>query len=251
MTALIGVLCSDGAVVSTDSASSFATGQTFTIKQKVQKVFVIENCAIVAGSGQVGMGQRFNDVASKVFTNNRCRTKVPLDVARELATEGCKDFANTGAQANSFGALLAFGASKDIHLCEFAQPDFQPELKTATTWFVSMGSGQPITDPFLGLMKKAFFAHKQPTLAEGIFIVTWALYNVFELCVGHIEGPAQIATLGKRDDGNFTAKLLSDEDIAQHEENARGAERHLAKYKETLQGGKVATEEIPAPPERS
>jgi proteasome subunit B (beta)-like protein len=172
MTALVGVLCSDGVVIGTDSAASFAAGQTFTIKQKVQKAFVInDGNVIVAGTGQVGMGQRFNDVVQKVFTNGRCKNKRPLDIARELSTEARKDFSTTMAHENQFGALVGFCSLKAPQLCEFAQRDFQPELKDPKMWFVSMGSGQPITDPFLGLIKKAFFQESQPTLPEGIFTV--------------------------------------------------------------------------------
>jgi hypothetical protein len=62
-----------------------------------------------------------------------------------------------------------------------------------------------------------------------------------------VAGPAQIGVLTAKDDGNFTARLLSDEEIGQHEENARRAERHLAEYKSKLQPSEPA-EEIPEPP---
>lgn len=249
MTALVGVLCSDGVVIGTDSAASFAAGQTFTIKQKVQKAFVInDGNVIVAGTGQVGMGQRFNDVVQKVFTNGRCKNKRPLDIARELSTEARKDFSATMAHENQFGALVGFCSLKAPQLCEFAQRDFQPELKDPKMWFVSMGSGQPITDPFLGLIKKAFFQESQPTLPEGIFTVNWALQNVIELCVGHIDGPAQIAVLAPKDSsGNFSVRILTDEEIAEHNDSARGAERHLGQYKQQLGTG-GASSAIPEPP---
>jgi hypothetical protein len=58
-------------------------------------------------------------------------------------------------------AIIAFSASNGFNLCEFATKDFQPELKTDQMWFVSMGSGQPILDPFLGLIRKAFFTESR------------------------------------------------------------------------------------------
>jgi 20S proteasome alpha/beta subunit len=249
MTALVGVLCSDGVVIGTDSASSFVAGQIFTIKQKVQKAFVFnDGNVIVAGSGQVGMGQRFNDVVQKVFTNNKCKNKRPLDIARELATEARNDFAGTKAHENQFGALVGFASLKKPQLCEFAQRDFQPELKNPKMWFVSMGIGQPITDPFLGLIKKAFFQETQPTLAEGIFTVNWALANVIDLCVGHIDGPAQIAVLFPKDmSGNFGVRILTDDEIAEHNDSARAAERHLGLYKQQL-GTTATSPSIPEPP---
>jgi 20S proteasome alpha/beta subunit len=251
MTALVGVLCSDGVVIGTDSAASFAAGQTFTIKQKVQKAFVIsDGNVIVAGTGQVGMGQRFNEVVQKTFTNGKCKTKRPLDVARELSAEARKDFHSTMAHENQFGALVGFASLKTPQLCEFATRDFQPELKDSKMWFVSMGSGQPITDPFLGLIKKAFFRDAQPTLAEGIFTVNWALQNVIDLCVGHIDGPAQIAVLHPKDSaGNFAVRILTDDEVAEHNDNAKGAEKHLGLYRQQL-GTTGPSPAIPEVPEK-
>jgi hypothetical protein len=39
---------------------------------------------------------------------------------------------------------LGFVLGDKPHLCEFAVTDFQPEFKTETMWYGSMGSGQPI-----------------------------------------------------------------------------------------------------------
>lgn len=57
-----------------------------------------------------------------------------------------------------FGALLAFPCNHIPHLCEFEVGTLQPELKTNKLWYVSMGSGQTIADPFLALMREVFGA---------------------------------------------------------------------------------------------
>ncbi|HEU5246197.1 MAG TPA: hypothetical protein VFU09_03825, partial [Candidatus Udaeobacter sp.] len=129
----------------------------YTIKQPTKKVWIIENGTVVATSGQVGLGQRFTDIVTRLVTNGRCKGKNPLDVGREIAAEGRKDFSNTMVQLGQCGALVGIQAKNGFCLFEFAQHDLQPELKTPQNWFVSMGSGQQILDPFLGLIRKAFF----------------------------------------------------------------------------------------------
>lgn len=248
MTALVGLLCSDGIVIGSDSAASFAHGQLYTIKQPTKKVWVIENCALVAGTGQVGMGQRFNDVVGKIVTNNKCKAKKPLDVSREIVTAATNDFIATKANNGEFGALVGFTASDGLNLFEFATRDLQPERKTHQNWFVSMGSGQPTLDPFLGLVRKAFFSECRPNLAEGIFTAVWALQNVIDLCTGQIDGPVQIGTLAPNVGGSgFSARILDDAEVSEHLEYAKGAEQHLGRYKDTLSQPKV----IPVPPSSS
>ena len=109
------------------------------------------------------------------------------------------DFASTKAKEGQFGALVAFSSQNEFHLCEFAIDDFQPELKTGDRWFVSMGSGQPIADPFLGLIRRVFFKDSQPRLNEGIFAVLWTLEHAIDLNTGGIDGPAQIGILTNTD----------------------------------------------------
>jgi hypothetical protein len=107
-----------------------------------------------------------------------------------------------------------------------------------------MGSGQPITDPFLGLMRRVFWPNSVPLLNEGIFAATWALKHVIELNPGGINGPPQIATLDLK---TKKAKLLSDPELEEHMNNAKGAEVYLREYKAILQGkASHSVPEIPA-----
>ena len=47
-----------------------------------------------------------------------------------------------------------------------------------------MGSGQPITDPFLALMRSIFWGDGLPTVQDGTFAVTWALEHAIEVNPG-------------------------------------------------------------------
>lgn len=65
MTAIVGILCKDGIVIGTDSSATFSASTTSTIEQPVKKISIIENRVIVAGSGQIGLDQRFCDVVKQ------------------------------------------------------------------------------------------------------------------------------------------------------------------------------------------
>src|SRR5437868_5346019 len=207
MTALIGIYCQDGVVIGSDSSASFAhTPNVRTIEQKVKKVEVIADQVIIAATGAVGLGQRFSEIVREYWINKKGQSKNHIEIAKDLCRAGCEDFASTGVQKGLYGALVAFPSSKSKRpqICEFPITDFQPEFKNEKMWFVSLGSGQPITDPFLGLMRRVFWGDTPPHLNDAIFAVTWSLKHVIELNPGGINGPQQIAVL----DMNNKARLL-------------------------------------------
>lgn len=243
MTAIVGIFCSDGVVIGSDSSASFSHTANFrTIEQKVKKVEIIADQVIIAGTGMVGLGQRFTEIVREYWSAKKGANKTPIEVAKDLCALGIKDFVSTNVDKGNFGALMAFPSSKSKHpqLCEFPITDFQPEFKNENMWFVSMGCGQPITDPFLGLMRRVFWGDSPPTLNEGIFAVTWTLKHVIELNPGGINGPQQIAVL----DADNHARLLKDDELQEHINNAEGAEIYLKAYKDILQGN--ATAEVPS-----
>ena len=192
MTILVGLLCEDGVVIGSDSSATFvSSGQQKTIEQPTKKVEVINGRAIIAGSGGVGLCQRFHAIVTQYWNDGRNKRKTPIEVGKELCTDSINDFKSTFVQKLDFGALLAFSSKGDFHLLEFEHGTFQPELKTKNLWYVSMGSGQPMCDPFLGLMRKVFWKNSPPRLNEGVFAVTWALQHAIDLNPGGIKGPLQ------------------------------------------------------------
>jgi 20S proteasome alpha/beta subunit len=174
MTAIVGVLCRDGVVIGTDSSATFASalGQP-TIEQPTEKLQIVTGTVIIAGTGQVGLGQRFGHIvekayADKVFVGGQHHT----DVGKELCKRAIADFSSTSAN-KEYGALVGFPLGDKPYLCEFPSSDFQPEFKTEGIWYCSMGSGQPITDPFLAFMREVFWGRSLPTVQDATFAVTW------------------------------------------------------------------------------
>jgi 20S proteasome alpha/beta subunit len=65
MTAIVGILCEEGVVLGTDSSATFGAGGIRTIEQPYDKLHVIGGSVAVAGSGPVGMGQRFEAIVKE------------------------------------------------------------------------------------------------------------------------------------------------------------------------------------------
>jgi 20S proteasome alpha/beta subunit len=243
MTILVGVRCKDGIAVGTDSAATFAAGQLRTIEQPVKKIEIIADRVIVAGTGEIGLGQRFCQVVHKAH-DDKVFLKGPIDVGRQLAANAVNDFASTKATMGTYGALVAFPCGNALELCEFAASNFQPELKR-DIWYVSMGSGQPIADPCLGFIRQAFWSDGPPSIEDGVFAVVWTLVQAIKLNPGGINGPMQIAKLATRD-GKPSARLLGADEIEEHEDNVNGAIEHLRQYGKKVQGTEAA--ELPKAP---
>ncbi|MFL6603182.1 MAG: hypothetical protein ACJ8R9_17890 [Steroidobacteraceae bacterium] len=233
MTILVGIRCKDGIVIGADSAATFSAGQLRTIEQPVQKIAIIADRVIVAGTGEIGLGQRFGDVVNTAHSN-KVFTKPPIDVGRALATAAINDFAATKAQQATYGALVGWPAGTNFELCEFATTNFQPELKR-DIWYVSMGSGQPIADPCLGFIRQTFWADGMPSVEDGVFAVVWTLAQAIKLNPGGINAPMQVAMLTTVS-GKAHAHLLESGEIAEHEANVDGAIAHLRQYRQKIQG---------------
>jgi len=251
LTSIVGILCSDGVVIGTDSSATMSSLDFRTIEQPTKKIEIIGGVSIVAGTGQIGLGQRFCNIVDKVHREQVfVKNKNPIEIVTQLTKRTLDDFISTHVTAGSYGAMIAFTNGDDFHLCEFDPKTFQPELKKREKKliFCSMGSGQPITDPFLGLMKKIFWGNDEiPTVAEAKFIVAWTWQHAIDLNPGGINGPIEMAAIRKKDTGRYSAVMISDDEIEEHMNNIHEAEDYLAHYKSILQG-KNAGKNIPEIP---
>jgi 20S proteasome alpha/beta subunit len=243
MTVLVGVKCKGGVVIGADSATTFASGQFRTIEQTGKKIHVIADKILVAGTGELGLGQRFCAQVKAAHDGSHFKGQ-RTDVGRTLCAMGVNDFAQTKAPMGAYGALVAFPLNNAFELCEFQVSNFQPEFKTDDIWYVSMGSGQPIADPCLGFIRQAFWNDGMPSVEDGVFAVVWTLAQAIKLNPGGINAPMQVGVLTNNHNGKAHAHLLNDDEIAQHTANVDGAIQHLCKYRTTLNAA-----DAPKPPE--
>ena len=172
MTVIVGILCSDGVAIGSDSA--MAAGRVhpgYTIERQegdVLKIEIIERNVITAGTGAMGLAQRFNDrveatikelrepflqaqnfipalgfIGSKVqqiFTGKAAPSTVlydvitPVEIGRVISESVIEDFKRTQSthQISSgwgFGALFAFEHGDKPYLIDFDPTQFHAELK--------------------------------------------------------------------------------------------------------------------------
>lgn len=257
MTVLVGIRCQDGVVIGSDSAATFGAGPGIsTMEQPTRKIDIIGDSMILAGTGQGGLGQRFcaqltalHNIPAANGASYKGRPAV--EVGKLMAQAAINDFQFTGVRTGQYGALVAFRTGRELHLCEFAVADMQPELKTPDLWYASMGSGQVIADPFLALMRKVFWKNGMPALADGIFATVWTLQHTIDINPGGVGGPMRIATLTWKDNQvgvTPIARFLSDDEIEQHKESVASAENHLANFRNVIGGEVGDAPELPVPP---
>ncbi|HUT90340.1 MAG TPA: hypothetical protein VMY37_12640 [Thermoguttaceae bacterium] len=232
MNLVVGVLCGDGIVVGAAASGAARAGARDAAEAPPANTFVLRDDLILAGSGRVGLGQRFADVVGAIRSDSRFQEWTALGITKTICAEVVDDFASTRCDRGQFGALLAFAACDGFQLCEFSAGDLQPELKTPDRWFASMGAGKPIADPFLAFLQRAFFASSPPGLAEGVFAATWALDYTVGLGSGAGARSEQIAVLAEEGpDLPLTARLLTKIEIADCLAEVRAAEKHLASFR--------------------
>ncbi|MBH1430371.1 hypothetical protein I5U42_03525 [Stenotrophomonas maltophilia] len=247
MTALVGIYCKDGIVIGADSAATSATaGGQRTIEQPVMKIDIVDDRIIIAGTGQIGMGQRFCNQVRALWANKKIPCHDEFAFSKALTVAAVSDFAETKCNTGQYGALVAFPCKTGRHLVEYAVADFQPELKNKNLWYVSMGSGQSIIDPFLGLFREVFWGDDPPTVQDAIFATTWMLDHAVKVNPGGVNAPIRIAVL-EQVKGDWKARLLSNEELHEHEAGVIAAKDALRNFRERLVKDEGAVEIPPAP----
>jgi hypothetical protein len=251
VTAIVGIRCKDGVVIGADSSATFCDGggNRFIEQSTRKKIEIIAENVIVAGTGSVGHMQRFTAVTQKLWTEKAFSGKSDLEIGKLLSSGGIADFNQTHAMNRlDFAAMVAYPANDHPALCELpgAQVLFQPEIKKVDDlWFASCGSGQPITDPFLALLRKVYWQNEAPPLQGGIFMALWALQHACEVNPGGIKEPITIAVLA-REKGKLRARMLDDAELAEHQNMVAEATKHMAAFRDILEG-KGKPSEVPMP----
>lgn len=261
MTAIVGIRCQDGIVIGSDSSTTFSSGPNMpTIEQSADKIEIVGNEIIVAGTGAVGLGQRFLDIVKDGWTVglSLVEGKPPrplkgldksMGVAKLLSSAMIEDMASTFTPKGQFGALVAFPHKRSFQLYEFSLQDFQPEAKEKF-WYVSMGCTQHITDSFLALMKDLFWNDRIPNLNEGMLGAVWTLKHAIEVNTGGVNGPIRLAVLKRTSDGHPVAEKLSDADLHEHLEFIQQMKTRIgALMPDILNAAGTDVPEVPKPEE--
>ncbi len=251
MTLIVGILCEDCVVIGSDSALTFGTNEHHaTIAQPLrEKISVIRDNIIIAGTGEVGLGQRFNYVVEqKTSAKSNFSSLNAIQAGETLARGAIDNFKNTFSSPGRYGALVALSCRNAPTLIEFSLDTFQPEIKDKDCWYVSMGSGQSVADPLLGFMRRVFWGDAPPNRQEGVFAAAMVLTLGCEMAPMGVAGPIQIAVLGKNEQNKWRVQRLGQDKLDGHLENVESAIKHLERYREVLfDKDRTAPEEPPVP----
>lgn len=249
MTLLVGVLCADGVVLGADSGATFgALGQSH-VMVPMSKVEVVQDSALIAVSGPVGLGQRLTGefdrmlrslrgAPYKVMTDLRAVFWAQMKPEYEAAAIARGSIGNVANNSVLSTTLLAMNIGGSAHLFSFDQQG-APEEVTAKMPVVSAGSGQHNADVFLAFLRGVYWDDgRAPSLDEGVFTALWAIEQCIEISPGSLQGPARIFTLVP--EGRPSARQVPEAELQEHRQA-------IAEAKLLLKRSRQETE-APAPP---
>ncbi len=247
MTLIVGILCTDGVVVASDSAATFSIPGMPTIgQQEITKLHRLTDSVLFSSTGAVGMAQLVANEIRNSWRNNEFRNHQQPEQAMHFIGTKIAQLVGPYLQTANLSRPLVGDCSMSLCKSLVAMPvnhmpclfnfDFNgaPELATNELPFIALGSGQPIADPFLALLKRLLWAATSPNLAEGRLAAVWTIDHVRLTNPGGVGGKIQLATLAaegraRAADRQPTVTLLSEEDIQEHLEQIRAAEDALTR----------------------
>ncbi|HKS21543.1 MAG TPA: hypothetical protein VJZ76_02005 [Thermoanaerobaculia bacterium] len=243
MTLLIGIKCTDGIVVAADGATTFGSSLgNRTIRQPSRKLSIVNNRMVVAVTGPVGLQQRFVGELGALDLGSGAK---PHHVMEKLAGAIRKplrdEYAMADAARPSLGpqavqgvltaTLVALVIEGKPSLIQFDHQG-SPECATEHLRFISLGSGQPLADPFLAFLRRIFWKDKPPNVQAGILAATWALEHAIQTNPGGVDHPIQVMTLTAAK-GGCEIREIEDDELQEDRQFIEAAERKIA---ETVEG---------------
>lgn len=246
MTVVVAFLCSNGAVIASDSLITTTLDDDIVGEHTIKKTCALPGCRIMGWAGPLDLGLRFQAVA----TNHTCGTpETPLDHAISISRAAIGNFQLTGLKfPTELTTVVAFEHGDEGQCCVFGN-EMQPLLLNQDFFCIALGSGKIAADPFLRFLIDTFCRGKRPTVRDGRFLATWAVSYTIASSPG-VGDPIRIATL-ERQDGTFVAKELTDNEIQEHKQAIEEASKSLRAWHDGLQAPfteRKTPPDLPIPP---
>lgn len=250
MTLLVGIRCSDEAVVlAADGSATFGSIAGQTVKQQTRKIAIVAPTAAIATSGPVGLGQRLAGELADAALLAAVSTMEPWQAMTLLRKKffdhiGVELHVATQAKAlgqAAFGSalshtLVAVMVKESPRLFQFDQQG-APEEATASLPWVTCGSGQGSADAFLSFLRRVFWPNREPTLQEALFTALWTIVQGIEAAPAGIGGDPQVVVLRRGAD----AEELGQSALQEHRQSISAAEQALADFRNSLGGANGPT----------
>ncbi len=256
MTLIVGILCTDGVVLASDSAATFGSDGRQTIgQQAVEKVRILRNQVLYASTGAVGMAQVIANAVGAMWDENpfsrMSTTEDAMDAIGRKIAERVGPYLQTAQMTRAIGCDVSATLCKSVVALVFKKRpclfnfDYggAPEQASVDLPFVALGSGQAIADPFLAFLKRTVWRGKQPTIAEGKLAAVWTVIHACQTNPGGVAGPVQLATL-HIDDGKPVVTRLTPDDVSEHGQQIQAAEDAMVRELKPA----TETEELNSPP---
>jgi len=250
MTLIVAIRCEDGVVLSADSQATFATaglGQQTIKQQTSKKLHIIRERFVLGVSGSIGLGQSYESEISNRLRNkggSKARFGTVAD-AKKFFSEAMWEHAKTAwehanlavhsigqaaIQEAAHGAVVALPVADSPCLIQFTQL-CQPEEANAELPFLSIGSGQPVADPFLSFLRRILWPDRMPTVSDGILAALWTVTHTIQAQPELVSEPIQVVTLRKYG-GEWQAHELSKGDLGEPYQAIEAMEEELRTVRE-------------------
>jgi len=250
VTILVGVRCTDGVVIGADSVATSAIGPEPLVQlPSNDKIRIFGGRVIMAATGAVGLSQRLMTHVEQAI-GNKVLDKPLHECTGEISARFVGDCNKTGVprrghEGLGFGALMAAVVQGEPRLIEFDTVGFQSEIKQDQLFFVSMGSGQVLADPFLAFVVRVLWKGTIPTVDQAKFGVYWTLSHTIRLAAGGVGAPIRMAVLRKAGP-NWNAVKVDDDQEA--EQFITDIEAHIAEFPRRSLDEAPTSDPLPKPP---
>jgi 20S proteasome alpha/beta subunit len=257
MTLLVGVLCTNGAVIAADRQAQHGNFAIQTVGQAATKIKPIADDMLYACSGPVGLGQQYAHILANEHVQLKNRTyhsattllqkkmREILDPAMVTAGHAAKIIGHGPAQADVLlGGLLAGIYKEGVTLTEIShQCGF--EAMSTDLPFICIGSGKQNADPFMRFIWEVYFSGgQQPNVSEGSLVAYWTVKTVIDAKtsgVGYEPDVFVLEKVGK----DFKSRQLSKQDMQAHDEFIGQACEAMRSIRDKMSGKSGAPGEDP------
>jgi hypothetical protein len=215
-------------------------GLTATGHHHGKKIRLVAGDQVFAYAGDQGLADRFR-LFTEICAPQIGTAQLPYDYVHHLAVVVRQNFDATRVnQPGAVNSIVAFVHGGAHHCCAYLG-ELQPWLLDSDHFYVALGSGKQMADPFLRFVTD-IFCKKQPNVREAIFLATWTLDHVISTNPGGVAGPVRMAVMEKNGVG-YRTRELDETEINEQQEAVASAEQALRNWRDLISGNLVNSDQ--------
>jgi hypothetical protein len=242
MTLIVGIRCSDGVILGSDSAVTFTdpSGSPTTRTLIEGKIKIVTPQLMMAGTGIVAMSQAVEHRVGELARGGRELRRSDARKFGNLLSQKVIDlFKGTGAlEFNPSYGLLVAASCKDgpTLLSAVSNEAYQTTVVDDELPYSALGSGQPVAEALLGHWSSLMWPSGMPDLKMARLAMALTLKEGCRLSAYGVSEPIHIAELSsaeessKSDISDWVAKRLTNEDMQEVLGEAESALEHFKSY---------------------